>query len=60
MGLVREDRHNLQGLESPESLKVWWGGVEFGNILLETGRQGEGVACGTVRGWTGREIKSGV
>jgi hypothetical protein len=37
--------------------------VEGGDILVKTGRgggQGGGMECGTVRGWTGMEIKSGV
>jgi hypothetical protein len=36
--------------------------VEVGDeeILVEIGKWGEGMGCGTVRGWTGRRIKSGV
>jgi len=47
----------LKRLEAPGSLEVWWGG----DLLLETGSgQGGGMGCGTVRGWTGSGIKSGV
>jgi hypothetical protein len=31
-----------------------------GDIFMETGGQGGGIGCGTVRGWTRRGIKSGV
>lgn len=32
-------------------------GVETGDILVETGGQGGGMGCGTIRRWTGRGIK---
>ena len=40
--------------------RVGLGGV--GDILVETGHVvgGGGMGCGTVRGWTGRGIKSGL
>jgi hypothetical protein len=36
--------------------------VGSGDILMETGggKQGGGMGCGTVRGWTERGIKYGV
>jgi hypothetical protein len=34
--------------------------VRGGDLLMETGVLGEGMGYGTVRGWTGRRIKSGV
>jgi hypothetical protein len=51
----------LKSLEATQGLELWWGGSgEDGDIVLETGRYGGGMECGTVRGWTRRGIKSEV
>jgi hypothetical protein len=50
---------NLQRLVAPGSSEV--GGVEHGDIHMETGVWGGGMKCGTVRGWiVGGGIKYGV
>jgi hypothetical protein len=48
----------LKRLKASGSRKVWWGGEwGGGEILMETGTGG-GMGNRTVRGWTGRGIKS--
>ena len=49
---------SVKRLETPGSLVS--GGVGYEDILMETGEQGGGMGCRTVRGWTERGIKSGV
>jgi hypothetical protein len=49
---------SLKRLEAPGSFEVRWGGVGSGDILIETGRWGGGMGCGTVRGCAGRGMKS--
>jgi hypothetical protein len=46
----------LERLEAPGSGRSGGVGVGGGDILLETEERSFG--CGTVRGWTGRRIKS--
>jgi hypothetical protein len=51
----------LKRLGTPRTGKVWWHGEGWRSwdILVETGCVGY-MGCGTVRGWTLRELKSGV
>jgi hypothetical protein len=54
------NRHlTLKMLEAPGFGKVWFGG-EWKNSDIFMEMRGEGMGCGTVRGWTRRRIKSGV
>jgi hypothetical protein len=61
LGLDRENTPNPQETGGPREFRglVGWGMGGEG-ILVVAGGQGGGMGCGTVGGWTGRGMKSGV
>jgi hypothetical protein len=55
---LREDAPNSQEIGVPRRGEVWGWGWGGGEVLMETGVGEGGMGCETVRGWTGRGIKS--